>query len=199
MLLAWRRRPERTASEAVAPLVAELFAAAQVEAIAFRHDFIGTEHVLLALLKREDEAGRALRELGLDTRTVRCDVRRLVGDGPARETVFDADALARVGVDLDAVRERVEASFGEGALERARRGRGRCGGGTAFGVSPRLKRALESARCDAAGSHNEVAATHVLIGLARQRDSVAARILDSHGASLVRITAAFGWRTGELE
>ena len=199
MLLAWRRRPERKASEAVAPLVAELFAAAQVEAIAFRHDFIGTEHVLLALLKREDEVGRALRDLGLDTRAVRCDVRRLVGDGPAPETVFDADALARVGVDLDAVRERVEATFGEGALERARRGQGRCGGGTAFGVSPHLKRALESARCNAAGSHDNVTATHVLIGIARQRDSVAARILDSHGASLLRITAAFGWRTGELE
>jgi ATP-dependent Clp protease ATP-binding subunit ClpA len=199
MLLAWRRRPERKASEAVSPLVAELFAAAQVEAIAFRHDFIGTEHVLLALLKRDDEAGRALRELGLDIPAVRCDVRRLVGDGPAPETVFDADALARVGVDLDAVRERVEASFGEGALERARRGQGRCGGGTAFGVSPRLKRALESARCNAAESHDEVTATHVLIGIARQRDSAAARILDSHGASLLRITAAFGQRTGELE
>ena len=191
MLLAWRRRPERKASEALAPLVAELFAAAQVEAIAFRHDFIGTEHVLLALLKREDEVGRALRELGLDIGR-RCDVRRLVGDGPEPETVFDADALARVGVDLDAVRERVEATFGEGALERAGRAEGRCGGGTAFGVSPRLKRALESARCDAAERHEEPTAAHVLIGMARQRDSVAARILDSHGVTLSRITAAFG-------
>jgi len=191
-LLVWRRRPERKAPEAVAPVVAELFAAAQVEAIAFRHDFIGTEHVLLALLKRDDEVGRALRELGLDIPSVRRDVQRLVGAGPAPETVFDGDALARVGVDLDAVRERVEATFGEGALERAGRAGGRCGGGTAFGVSPRLKRALESARCDAAERHEEPAAADVLIGMARQRDSVAARILDSHGATLSRVIAAFG-------
>jgi ATP-dependent Clp protease ATP-binding subunit ClpA len=190
-LLGRRRRAQREAPRALAPLVAELFAAAQVEAIAFGHDFIGTGHVLLALLERDYEAGRALCELGLDAPTVRRDVRRLVGDGPARESALDAEALARVGIDLDAVRERVEATFGEGSLERARRGEGRCGG-AAFAVSPRLKRALESARSEAAESHRELTAAHVLVATARQRESVAARILDSHGLSLSRITAQFG-------
>jgi len=132
-----RRQAERT----LAPVVGDLFATAQVEAIAFRHDVIGTEHVLLAILGRDDQAGRVLRDLGLDVASVRNDVRRLVGEGPAPETAFDAEALAAIGVDLAAVRERVEATFGEGSLERARRGEGHCRG-AAFGVSPRLKRAL---------------------------------------------------------
>jgi hypothetical protein len=44
----------------LAPAVGELFAAAQEEAIAFRHDSIGTEHVLLALVRREDETACTL-------------------------------------------------------------------------------------------------------------------------------------------
>ena len=71
----------------LAPIVSELFAAAQVEAIAFRHDFIGTEHVLLALLARDDQVGRALRKLGLDLAGVREDVRGIVGQGPPPDTV----------------------------------------------------------------------------------------------------------------
>jgi ATP-dependent Clp protease ATP-binding subunit ClpA len=192
MLRVRRRRAKRVAPVDLAPLVGDLFAAAQVEAIAFRHDAIGTEHVLLGLLQRDDAAGHALRKLGLDVAGVRGDVRRLVGDGPAPETVFDADALAAIGVDLGAVRERVEATFGEGSLERARRGEGRCGGAAGFGVSPRLKQALESARCAAAESHEELSAAHVLLGLARQRDSVAAQILEAHAISPPRIVAALG-------
>jgi ATP-dependent Clp protease ATP-binding subunit ClpA len=195
ILRGWRRGAERVAPAERAPLVGELFVAAQVEAIAFRHDSIGTEHVLLGLLSRDDEVARILRELGLDVATARSDVRRIVGDGPAPETAFDAGALASIGVDLDAVRERVESTFGEGSLERARRGEGRCGGGTAFGVSPRLKQALESAHRAAVESHEELSARHVLVGLAQQRDSVAARILDSHGISPSRITAALAHLT----
>jgi ATP-dependent Clp protease ATP-binding subunit ClpA len=176
----------------LAPVVGELFAAAEVEASAFRHDFVGTEHVLLGLANRDDAAGRALRELGLDVASVRCDVRRIVGVGPPPETVFDADALAAIGVDLDAVRERAEATFGEGSLERARRAEAGCIGAGAFGVSPRLKQALESARSMAAGSGEELSAAHVLIGLARQRDSVAASILDARAISPSHIVAALG-------
>ena len=175
-----------------APVVVELFEVAQVEAVGFRHDFIGTEHVLLALLNRDDDAGRALRELGLDVASVRCDVRRIVGEGPAPETVFDADALAAIGVDLDAVRERIEASFGEGALERARRGEGTCRGAAAFGLSPRLKRAMESARCAADRRGEQLSAAQVLVALASQADTVAARILDARGISLSQIRAALG-------
>lgn len=180
-----RRRPPTE----LAPVIAELFEAAQAEAIAFRHSFIGTEHVLLALLGRTDEAGRALRQLGLDAGGVRADVRRIVGEGPRPEEVFDADALRAIGIDLDVVRERVEAEFGGGALERARQRRGTCGG-AAFGVSPRLKRALERAQREVAARDADLSAATVALGLAQQRDSVAARILDVHGISPERLCAA---------
>ena len=132
-------------------VVAELFAAAQVEAIAFRHDFIGTEHVLLALLKRDDEVGRALRQLGLDTRgrAVRRPAPRRrrpgAGDGVRRRCARPRRSRSRCGARSASRRRSARARWSAPAARS-----GRCGGGTAFGVSPRLKRALESARCDAA-------------------------------------------------
>jgi ATP-dependent Clp protease ATP-binding subunit ClpA len=166
-----------------------LFVAAREEAGAFRHDCIGTEHFLLALLGRDDEAGRALRHLGLDAAGVRVDVRRIAGDGPTPDTVFDAGALDSIGIDLEAVRERVESSFGEGALERALRRRGTCGGG-AFGVSPLLKQALERALRDATQRGVQPTAADVALGLALQRDSLAADILAAHSVSAERLRAA---------
>ena len=183
------RRSRDSGTIELAPVVEELFAAAQNEAILFRHDFIGTGHVLLALLGRDDETGSALRGLGLRVAGVREDARRIVGDGPVPEAAFDAEALGAIGIDLEAVRQRVETTFGEGALERAQRGRGSCGG-AAFGITPHLKRALESARREAERSGTHVGAAHVALGLAEQRDSVAARILETRGISAERLRGA---------
>jgi ATP-dependent Clp protease ATP-binding subunit ClpA len=180
-----RRRPRLEP----APIVLELFDAARDEAAAFRHDFIGTEHVLVALVGRNDETGRALRRFDLDAEGVRADIRRLVGEGPAPEDVFDAEALRAIGIDLDAVRERVEAAFGGGALERAGRRPGQCGGAD-FGISPRLKQAVERAWQEAVRRDTELTAAAVAVGIAQQRDSVAARILDAHGISPERLCAA---------
>jgi ATP-dependent Clp protease ATP-binding subunit ClpA len=182
------RRRRGPAPADLAPIVGELFAAAQIEAIDYRHDYIGTEHVLLALIARDDQAGQALRDLGLDVAGVRDDVRRIAGEGPRPETVFDADALAAIGVDLDTVRGRIEETFGEGSLERARRRHGSCGA-AGFGVSPRLKQALESAR-EAEPDGADMTAAGVAIGLARQRDSIAAQILHAHAVSPERLRAA---------
>jgi ATP-dependent Clp protease ATP-binding subunit ClpA len=190
MMLSGRRgRAKQSGTFAPPPVVGELFASAQDEAIALRHDSIGTEHVLLALIGRDDETGRTLRGLGLELTAVRDAARRIAGAGPAREGVFDAEALGAIGIDLQAVRERVEATFGEGALERASRRRGSCGG-AAFGVAPRLKRALEAAHQDAAQSGAPLCAADVALALARQRDSVAARILDEHAISPERLRTA---------
>lgn len=190
ILRGWRGRAHRGAPAHLAPVVGELFALAEEEAVAFRHDFIGTEHVLLALVAREDQVGRALRDLGLDVACVREDVRRIVGEGPRPETVFDADALAAIGVDLDAVRSRIEATFGEGSLERARRRQGTCGA-AGFGVSPRLKQALELAR-DAAPAGADVAAADIAIAVAQQRASVGAQILEERNVRPERLRAALG-------
>jgi ATP-dependent Clp protease ATP-binding subunit ClpA len=189
MRLGGRRRAGVVRTFEVAPVVGELVAAAQAEAIAFRHDWIGTEHVLLALVGRDDETGRVLRGLGLEREGVRADVRRIVGDGPAPEEAFDAEALGAIGIDLQAVRRRVEETFGEGALERASRRRGRCGA-AGFGVAPRLKLALERARRDAERRGAALGAADVALSLGEQRDSVAARILDAHSISPARLRAA---------
>ncbi len=181
MRLRSRRPTSRTALLAQpSPLVSDLFLRAQHEATSFRHDWIGTEHVLLALLA--DDAGpaaRALRRLVLEAEPVRRDVLTIVGTGPPPGAAFDADALRAIGIDLEAVRARVEASFGTGALDRAQRARGRCGA-AGFGVAPKLKRALERSAQEAERQGRELTGADVLVGLSLQHDSVAARILARH-------------------
>src|SRR4051794_9479754 len=112
---------------------------AQRHAAALDHGWIGTEHVLLALLDDPDSRpARALAPWGVRGDTVRADVERIVGRG---EPGLDADALATLGIDLDAVRERAERTFGPGALSRARR-RG-CIGDRRLPFTARTKKALE--------------------------------------------------------
>jgi ATP-dependent Clp protease ATP-binding subunit ClpA len=179
-LLSRRRSSRATFLSQPSPLVGDLFLRAQHEATAFRHDWIGTEHVLLALLADDaSPAARALRRLGLEAEPVRRDVLRIVGAGPPPGAAFDAEALGAIGIDLEAVRARVEASFGTGALDRAQRARGRCGA-AGFGVAPKLKQALERSAQEAERRGSELTGADVLIGLSLQRDAVAARILDGH-------------------
>jgi ATP-dependent Clp protease ATP-binding subunit ClpA len=185
-----RRRPTGSSRSRPAPAVAEVLCHAQQQAAAFRHDGIDTEHVLLALLVDDASvAGRALRRLGLSASTARADVARIVGYGPPPGAAFDADALHAIGIDLDAVRARVDETFGAGALDRAERGRGRCGG-AAFGVAPCLKRALERARLAADDRHAEPDHGDILLGLLHERGSGAARILDHHRIGFERLEHA---------
>jgi hypothetical protein len=148
-----------------------------------------------SLVCRGDETGQALRRLGLDAGGVRADVRRIVGGGPMPDAVFDADALDSIGIDLKAVRERVEAAFGDGALERALRRTGSCGGG-AFGVTPGLKQALAQALQEAARRGAQPTTADVALGLALRRDSLAAGILDAHAISPDRLRAALSASRG---
>ena len=63
---------------------------AHQEAERMRHNYIGTEHLLLGLIREEGGvAGRVLRELGLDATRVQEVVERLVGPGEARPTKLD--------------------------------------------------------------------------------------------------------------
>jgi hypothetical protein len=172
------RRRARGSTAEPAPVVAELLAAAEEHARAFRHDVIGTEHVLLALCARDDPAGRALRELGLDAAGARDDILRFAGP----RAIFDADALGAIGIDLDAVRERAEDTFGDGALERAWRRGGRCAG-AAFGIAANLKQALERARRSALGRGVELTAGDVAVALGEQPGAIAARILSDRRIS----------------
>ena len=98
-------------------------------ALGLGHDWIGCEHLLLALTASGGEVGTILRDQGITPDRVRWETVRLAGAGrgASLSDVLDRDALASIGIDLDAVRGKVEAAFGPGAFTAAppRRPRGR--------------------------------------------------------------------------
>jgi ATP-dependent Clp protease ATP-binding subunit ClpA len=172
---------------------------AQEEARDLRHGYIGTEHLLLGLLREPSGAAkRALDRLGIERDAVRSDVVRLVGVGPPTGLgEQDAEALRSIGIDLDEVRRRLEEAFGTGALERrdrVRRGwrrKKRCetvAGHIPF--TPRAKKVLELSLREAVQlGHGYIGTEHLLLGLVREREGLAARILAQRGApdQLVRV------------
>jgi ATP-dependent Clp protease ATP-binding subunit ClpA len=162
---------------------------AQRHAIALHHGWIGTEHLLLGLLDDPDgRAARILERWALDGDWARGEVERIVGRG---EPAIDADALATLGIDLDAVRERVERTFGPGALSGSRRCRRGIWRGASIPFTPRAKKALELALREAIAMGDRfIGAEHLLLGLAREGDGVAARILRSRGVDRAAVRAA---------
>src|ERR671933_781121 len=113
---------------------------AQEEARHFNHNYIGTEHLLLGLL-REDE-GVAAR------------------------------ALSSLNVTLDEVREQVESIVGYGEE----------GTGAQAPFTPRSKKVLELALREALQlGHNYIGTEHILLGLVRESEGVAARVLSNLG------------------
>jgi ATP-dependent Clp protease ATP-binding subunit ClpA len=156
---------------------------------ALQHGWIGTEHLLLGLL--EDPDGRAARLLarwGVGREWVTGEIERIIGRG---EPDLDADALATLGIDLDAVRERVEQTFGAGALSGGQRcRRGALPRGT-LPFTPRAKKVLElSLREAIAMGDRSIGGEHVLLGIAREGDGVAAVILRSRGVDRATVRAA---------
>ena len=110
----------------------------------------------------------------------------------------DANALRAIGIDLDEVRRRVEEAFGPGALERRARARRRrwrsrkCEGVPAhISFTPRAKKVLELAAREARHLGQDYLGTeHMLLGLVREREGVAAQLLRLHGLTNQRIRAA---------
>jgi ATP-dependent Clp protease ATP-binding subunit ClpA len=169
---------------------------AQEEARALRHGFIGTEHLLLGVaLQHAGVAPRVLGRFGLEASSIRDEIVRIVGRG-GRFDDRDEDALRAIGIDLSSVRRAVEESFGPGALERpgAGRRRGRCEGpwtGGHIPFTPRAKKSLQLAlRWAVAMRHGSLGTEHLLLGLATERDGLAARILREHGAGTTELRAA---------
>ncbi|CAN5193317.1 hypothetical protein BH20ACT22_BH20ACT22_03430 [soil metagenome] len=164
---------------------------AQTEAQSLRHNYIGTEHLLLGLLgETEGLAARVLNELGVDRDDIHKGVVNYVGAGPVNQP--DAAALDAIGIDLDAVRRRVEEAFGPNALERTRAARTRaekrrgflgrghrrsCGEGH-IPFTPRAKKTLElSLREALALGHGYIGTEHILLGLLREGQGLAALLL----------------------
>jgi len=98
---------------------------AQKHARRLGHNYIGGEHILLAAVSQSSRASAILAAHGLTPEFVEAEITRRVGPGAgggAGADLFgslDRDALAAIGIDLDTVRARIEASFGPQALARA--------------------------------------------------------------------------------
>jgi ATP-dependent Clp protease ATP-binding subunit ClpA len=122
---------------------------------------------------------------------------RVAGEGhPVTLDEGDAEALRVIGIDLDEVRRRIEATFGAGALERTasarrrRRGRGRACGPSVGHIpfTPRAKKVLELALREAkALRHDYIGTEHILLGLVRERDGLAAGMLAERDVSDERV------------
>jgi ATP-dependent Clp protease ATP-binding subunit ClpA len=145
-------------------------AAGANEARRLGHRYVGTEHVLLSLTS--DPAGgaaRVLQRLGVTHGDI-AESPCLVGPPAPR---IDADALATLGIDLDVVRERLEETFGPGALRQA--------DADVLGIAPRLKQAFALAVDYAEG--RALRDEDVLLGLLSVPDSLAAHMLSELGVS----------------
>ena len=122
---------------------------------------IDTNHLLLAMVGDPDHpAARALLEAGIDRDRLHSEAAKAHGHlGPD-----DAEALASLGIDLDAVRERVEEAFGPGALDRG--GLRRRGGHIPF--SKEAKKTLELSLREAIRlKDRSIGTEHILLGILR--------------------------------
>jgi ATP-dependent Clp protease ATP-binding subunit ClpA len=172
---------ERFSQEARAAVVG-----AKQEAIRAGQRDIATDHLLVALAAGSGVAAQALAAAGVTAADLRG---RLVRDTDAEPDPLDADALASIGIDLDAVRRASDAAFGPGALDRA--GARRAGRGLLTG-SPRMtklaKQSLELAlRAALRQGDRSISSGHLLLGLLDQDTSPAIRTLAAAGADPVAL------------
>jgi len=121
----------------------------QEEAQRFQHNYIGTEHLLLGLVRE--------------------------GEGVA------AKVLSNLGVELNRVRDTVEAIIG-------RRDRIVLG---EIGLTPRAKKVIELAVDEARRlNHHYIGTEHLLLGLVREGEGIAAGVLESMGVNLEKVRIA---------
>ena len=148
---------------------------AQQEAREQRAGHIGTEHLLLGIVGQGGTpVADVLERHGLTRAVMIQAIARFTGDA-----ALDADALGAVGIDLDAVRERVEATFGPGALDGAGRGRAVSGH---IPFTPRAKKVLElSLREALALKSGSIGDGHILLGLIREGQGLAMKVIHDRG------------------
>jgi ATP-dependent Clp protease ATP-binding subunit ClpC len=112
---------------------------AREEAMRFNHDYIGTEHLLLGLVKEgEGIAAAALANLGVDLKTLRLEVEKLVEQGPSTVSVGEIP------------------------------------------FNPQAKKVLELSVEEARKfGHNYIGTEHLLLGLIKEGEGIAAHVLDN--------------------
>src|SRR4051812_48114827 len=178
----------------------EMLPNAHQEARRLGHPYIGTEHMLLGLIHEPQSAtARLLRPAGVVPDTVRADIQRLVGDKFEPDLSFteadaeDAAALKAIGIDLAKVRAAIEESFGAGSLQLPRREPRRRGlfGRRMSGHMPftaRAKKVLELSLREAIRlHHNFIAPEHIMLGLLREGEGLACRILADHRVDFTKL------------
>jgi ATP-dependent Clp protease ATP-binding subunit ClpA len=169
------------------------------EAEALRHPSVGTEHLLLGLLDQEGDGTRAiLLDAGLTRDRVQADIVRLRDD---RLGAADADALQAIGIDLPTVRAKLEEIFGPGALDPPapppRRGlfrRRSMPAPVPRAGTPRwdrrAKKVLELSLREAIALRSRTIATeHILLGLLREGEGLATKIIVDSGVAVADLRA----------
>jgi len=170
---------------------------AQEQARRLEHRAIGTEHLLLALVASDTQPGGLLRELGLTTERVTAAIRRLLGTRPPLGEE-DAAALRAIGIDLDEVLARIQEHFGpldlnppppppprrRFGLRRNRQSPTRPLTGH-IPFTPRSKKVLELSLREAVRLDNRtIDAEHILLGLLREGEGLAALVLAESGVDV---------------
>ncbi|MFX1759275.1 Clp protease N-terminal domain-containing protein [Rhodococcus sp. As11] len=154
--------------------------AAQQEAIRVHDPRIEASHLLIGVAVTADEPLRVLlAEAGLTVDGLRSERAARTADSPLGDE--DAAALEAIGIDLDEVRTRVEAVFGEGVLDRGsadRRGAAhRCGH---IPFDRAAKKSLELALREAIARRERVIRPeHILLGLLRSDDPPTTALVES--------------------
>lgn len=156
------------------------------------HNWLGTEHVLLALAQRRDLLRPEVAAILPDAETVATAL-DAAPDGPTRR---DAELLGAVGVDLESVRSSVRRTFGDGALEDLgrrrvhqpwqpwRRPTRRCMSILAgsLSIAPALKQAFEHAQRDAdRRKRATIDPAALLLGMVEVEDAMSTQILHRVG------------------
>ncbi|MEP6694486.1 MAG: Clp protease N-terminal domain-containing protein [Chloroflexota bacterium] len=223
-----------------------VLALAQDEAIRFNHNYIGTEHLIMGLIREgEGTAARVLDSLGVDLSSLRRTIDAMVGRGDATKSpseitlspqvksvinfavdearklghshvgtehlllglVREGDettakkALESLGVTLESIRHRVIATLGQQHPPTAAPSAAPSAGGFA-GPFDRFndgaKRVLALAQDEAIRfKHNYIGTEHLLLGLIREGQGVAARALQKLGVDLAQARTAVSFIIGQ--
>src|SRR5277367_2748255 len=128
------------------PRAQQVLALARKEADRLNHNFLGTEHLLLGLIKLgQGVAVNVLQSMGIDLESVRIEVEKQVGSGPDQKMIGNIP------------------------------------------YTPRVKKVIALAQKEAKNlNHTYVGTEHLLLGLLREGDGVAAKVLRNLGLDLAQ-------------
>jgi ATP-dependent Clp protease ATP-binding subunit ClpA len=147
---------------------------AQDEAITLRHDFIGTEHLLLGLIRvREGLVGELLHSYAITLERARAEALRVLEAAgvPATGGREATEALAAIGIDVDEIRRRADDTFGPGRFYFPRPG-----------FTMRAKTVLELALREAeALGQDAVGPEHLLLGMLTEGQGVGVQVITALG------------------